>query len=122
MAWLYLAIAICAEVIATTALKYAEGFTRLGPSILVVVGYGIAFFFLSKIVQVLPLAITYAIWSGAGITLIGIVGWLWLGQKMDIAAILGIALIISGVIVINVFSKTISTVSPINPRFFLHNS
>ena len=108
MAWLYLAIAICAEVIATTALKYAEGFTRLGPSILVVVGYGIAFFFLSKIVQVLPLAITYAIWSGAGITLIGIVGWLWLGQKMDIAAILGIALIISGVIVINVFSKTIS--------------
>ncbi len=108
MAWLYLAIAICAEVIATTALKYAEGFTRLGPSILVVVGYGIAFFFLSKIVQVLPLAITYAIWSGAGITLIGIVGWLWLGQKMDIAAILGIGLIISGVIVINVFSKTIS--------------
>ena len=108
MAWLYLAIAICAEVIATTALKYAEGFTRLGPSILVVAGYCIAFFFLSKIVQVLPLAITYAIWSGAGITLIGIVGWLWLGQKMDIAAILGIGLIISGVIVINVFSKTIS--------------
>ncbi len=107
MAWFYLAIAICAEVIATTALKYADGFTKLTPSLIVIAGYGVAFFFLSKIVQVLPLAITYAIWSGAGITLIGVVGWLWLGQKLDLAAMIGIGLIIAGVLVINLFSKTI---------------
>jgi small multidrug resistance pump len=108
MAWIYLSIAIVAEVIATTALKYTEGFTRLIPSSVVLVGYGIAFFLLSKIVQMLPLAVTYAIWSGAGIALVGIAGWIWLGQKLDLAAILGIALIIIGVLVINVFSSTIS--------------
>jgi small multidrug resistance pump len=108
MAWIYLSIAIVAEVIATTALKYTEGFTRLLPTSVVLVGYGIAFFLLSKIVQMLPLAVTYAIWSGAGIALVGIAGWIWLGQKLDLAAILGIALIIIGVLVINVFSSTIS--------------
>lgn len=108
MAWLYLSIAIIAEVIATTALKFTEGFTRVIPSMVVLTGYGIAFFLLSKIVQLLPLAITYAIWSGAGIALVGIVGWIWLGQKLDLAAMLGIALIITGVLVINVFSSTIS--------------
>ncbi|MDO8693626.1 MAG: multidrug efflux SMR transporter [Sheuella sp.] len=108
MAWIYLSIAIVAEVIATMALKYTEGFTRLIPSSVVLVGYGIAFFLLSKIVQMLPLAVTYAIWSGAGIALVGIAGWIWLGQKLDLAAILGIALIIIGVLVINVFSSTIS--------------
>lgn len=108
MAWLYLAIAIGAEVIATTALKFAEGFTKLTPSLVVVAGYGIAFFFLSKVVQVVPLAVTYAIWSGAGIALIGIAGWIWLGQKLDLAAILGILLIITGVLVINIFSRSVS--------------
>jgi small multidrug resistance pump len=108
MAWIYLSIAIVAEVIATTALKYTDGFTRLLPSSIVLAGYGIAFFLLSKIVQMLPLAVTYAIWSGAGIALVGITGWIWLGQKLDLAAILGIALIITGVLVINVFSSTIS--------------
>ena len=108
MAWIYLAVAIVAEVIATTALKYTEGFTKLLPSGLVVIGYGVAFYLLSKIVQLLPLAITYAIWSGAGIALVGIVGWIWLGQKLDLAALVGISLIIIGVIVINVFSSTIS--------------
>jgi len=108
MAWLYLCVAIVAEVIATTALKFTEGFTKLVPSGLVVVGYGVAFYLLSKIVQLLPLAITYAIWSGAGIALVGLVGWIWLGQKLDLAAIVGISLIIIGVLVINVFSSTIS--------------
>lgn len=108
MAWIYLCIAIIAEVVATTALKYTEGFSRLAPSAIVVAGYGAAFFLLSKIVQVLPLAVTYAIWSGAGIALVGIVGWIWLGQKLDTAAMLGIALIILGVLVINVFSSTVS--------------
>jgi small multidrug resistance pump len=106
MAWIYLTIAIVAEVIATAALKSSEGFTKLTPSILVVVGYGISFYLLSKIVQLLPLAVTYAIWSGAGIALVGIVGWIWLDQKLDFAAICGIALIIIGVVVINVFSST----------------
>lgn len=108
MAWIYLCIAIIAEVVATTALKYTEGFSRLAPSAIVLAGYGAAFFLLSKIVQVLPLAVTYAIWSGAGIALVGIVGWIWLGQKLDTAAMLGIALIILGVLVINVFSSTVS--------------
>jgi small multidrug resistance pump len=108
MAWIYLTIAIIAEVISTAALKSSEGFTKLTPSILVVVGYGISFYLLSKIVQLLPLAVTYAIWSGAGIALVGIVGWIWLDQKLDLAAICGIALIIVGVVVINVFSSTIS--------------
>jgi len=108
MAWIYLTIAIIAEVVSTAALKSSEGFTKLTPSILVVVGYGISFYLLSKIVQLLPLAITYAIWSGVGIALVGIVGWIWLDQKLDLAAICGIALIILGVVVINVFSSTIS--------------
>ena len=108
MAWIYLTIAIIAEVIATAALKSSAGFTKLVPSVLVMAGYGIAFYLLSKIVQVLPLAITYAIWSGAGIALVGIVGWLWLGQKLDLAAIFGISLIIIGVLVINIFSSTVS--------------
>jgi len=108
MAWIYLCVAIVAEVIATTALKYTEGFTKLLPSSLVIIGYGVAFYLLSKIVQLLPLAITYAIWSGAGIALVGLVGWIWLGQKLDLAALVGISLIIIGVIVINVFSSTIS--------------
>lgn len=108
MAWIYLSIAIVAEVIATTALKFTEGFSRPLPSAIVVIGYGLAFFLLSKIVMTIPVAITYAIWSGAGIALIGLVGWLWLGQKLDFAAMLGIALIILGVIVINVFSNSSS--------------
>ena len=107
MAWLYLVIAILAEVAGTIALKYAEGFTKPLPVLVVVLGYGLAFFMLSKVVQVLPLAITYAIWSGVGIALIGIIGWIFIGQKLDAAALIGIALIISGVLIINSFSKSV---------------
>ncbi len=102
MAWLYLFIAILAEVAGTIALKYAQGFTKPIPVLVVVLGYSIAFFLLSKVVQVLPLAITYAIWSGAGIALIALIGWLFVGQKLDVAAL------ISGVLVINVFSKSMA--------------
>jgi small multidrug resistance pump len=108
-AWLYLAIAICAEVIATTSLKYAEGFTRPLPTLAVALGYGISFFLLSLILKTIPVSITYAIWAGAGVALVTIVGWLWLGQKLDAGALLGIGLIVAGVIVINVFSKTVTT-------------
>jgi small multidrug resistance pump len=108
-AWLYLAIAICAEVIATTSLKYAEGFTKLLPTVAVALGYGISFFLLSLILKTIPVSITYAIWAGAGMALVTIVGWLWLGQKLDAGALVGIGLIVTGVIVINVFSGTVTT-------------
>ena len=107
-AWLYLAIAICAEVIATTSLKYAEGFTKPLPTLAVALGYGISFFLLSLILKTIPVSVTYAIWAGAGMALVTIVGWLWLGQKLDAGALVGIGLIVVGVIVINVFSNTVS--------------
>ena len=109
MAWIYLCIAILAEVAGTVALKYTEGFTRPLPILVVALGYGIAFFLLSKVVQVLPLAITYAIWSGVGIALIALIGWAFVGQKLDLAALLGIGLIISGVLVINIFSRSVAS-------------
>ncbi len=107
MAWFYLTIAIVAEVVGTVALKYTQGFSKPIPVLVVMLGYGTAFFMLSRVVQVLPLAITYAIWAGAGIVLIGVIGWLALGQKLDSAALAGIGLIMSGVVVINLFSKSV---------------
>jgi small multidrug resistance pump len=104
MNWLILAMAICAEVVATSALKASEGFTRLTPSILVVVGYAISFYLLSLTLKVIPIGITYAIWSGAGVVLISLAGWYFYGQKLDLASIIGIALIVAGVMVLNLFS------------------
>lgn len=106
MVWLYLVVAILAEVMATTALKLSEGFTRPAPSLLVVLGYAGAFYFLSKVLNDIPISVAYAIWSGAGIALVGVVGWVWLDQKLDLAALLGMGLIVCGVLVINLFSKT----------------
>ena len=108
MVWFYLAIAIAAEVMATTALKFSEGFTRAIPSLLVIVGYAGAFYFLSRVLNQIPISVAYAIWSGAGVALVGIVGWVWLGQKLDTGALVGMGLIIGGVLVINLFSKTVS--------------
>lgn len=108
MQWIYLAIAILSEVVATSALKAAEGFTRLGPSLLVVVGYAAAFYFLSLTLRTLPLGVAYAIWAGVGVALVALIGWVVYHQPLDIAAILGIALIVSGVIVLNLFSKTVA--------------
>lgn len=106
MHWLYLAIAITAEVFATSFLKTAAGFTRLGPTLGVLAGYGIAFFFLSLTLERIPVGVGYAIWSGAGVTLIAAIGWLVYGEKLDAAAIVGMALIVTGVVVLNLFSKT----------------
>jgi small multidrug resistance pump len=103
-----LAVAILSEVIATSALKSAEGFTRLWPSLVVVAGYGLAFFCLSLVMKTLPIGVIYAIWSGAGIVLIALAGWLLFGQKLDGPAVLGLGLIIAGVAVIQLFSKTVS--------------
>lgn len=107
MAYLYLGIAIVAEVIATSALKASESFTQLLPSLIVVVGYGVAFYCLAIVLKSIPVGIAYAIWSGVGIVLITLTGYILFDQKMDLAAILGLALIIAGVVVINVFSKTV---------------
>ena len=106
--WLILGVAIVSEVIATSALKAADGFTRLLPSAIVLVGYGIAFYCLSLVLRTLPVGIVYAIWSGAGVALIALVGWLIYGQALDLPAIVGIGLIVAGVVVLNVFSKTVA--------------
>ena len=107
MNWLYLAIAIVSEVIATSALKAAEGFTRWVPSLVVVVGYASAFYFLSLTLRSIPLGVAYAIWSGVGVVLISLVGWLLYRQSLDAAALIGIGLIVAGVLVLNLFSKAV---------------
>lgn len=104
--WIYLAIAIVAEVIATSALKASHEFTRLIPTIIVVIGYLTAFYFLTLSLRVIPVGIAYAIWAGLGIVLIASISWILYGQKLDLPALLGMGLIISGVLVINLFSKT----------------
>lgn len=108
MTYLYLIIAIVAEVIATSALKTAEGFTRLVPSLIVVVGYAIAFYCLSLVLRTMPVGIAYAIWSGVGIVLVAAIGAVLFGQKLDLAAIIGLGLIIAGVLVVNLVSKSVS--------------
>jgi small multidrug resistance pump len=106
MNWLYLTVAIVCEVIATSALKSSEGFSRLLPSGLVVVGYCAAFYFLSLTLRTIPVGIAYAVWAGAGVVLITLVGWVVFKQELDAPAFLGIGLIASGVVVLNVFSKS----------------
>ncbi|MEM8955989.1 MAG: SMR family transporter [Verrucomicrobiota bacterium] len=105
MHWIYLSIAIVAEVIGTSFLKTSEGFTKLWPSLVVVAGYGVAFFFLSLTLRSIPVGIAYAIWSGVGVSLVTLIAWIAFGQRLDFAGILGIGLIVSGVIVLNLFSK-----------------
>jgi small multidrug resistance pump len=105
MNWLILAIAIVAEVIATSALKASEGFTRLMPSVLVVVGYAISFYCLSLTLKVIPVGVTYAIWSGVGVVLVSLAAWYLYGQALDLASLIGISLIVSGVIILNLFGK-----------------
>ena len=103
---MFLALAIISEVIATTSLKSTEGFTKLVPSIIVVVGYTAAFYFVSLTLDTLPVGIVYAIWSGVGIALIAIISVIVLDQKLDAGAVVGMGLIIAGVVVMRVFSKT----------------
>jgi small multidrug resistance pump len=106
MHWLYLVIAIVAEVAGTSFLRASAGFTKPLPSLVVVAGYGLAFFFLSLTLEKIPVGVAYAIWSGAGVTLIAAIGWLFLGQKLDLAAMVGMGLIVAGVVVLNLFSKS----------------
>lgn len=106
MKYVLLAIAIVSEVIATSALKASEGFSRTGPSLIVIAGYGIAFYCLSLTLKSIPVGIAYAIWSGLGIVLVSAAGWILYKQKLDAGAIIGMLLIVAGVIVVNVFSKS----------------
>lgn len=107
MNWLYLAIAIISEVVATSALKSAEGFTRLVPSLLVVIGYASAFYFLSLTLRTIPLGVAYAIWSGVGVALVSIVGWGIYHQSLSTGAMVGMALIVSGVVVLKLSSTSV---------------
>ncbi|MDO6683013.1 MULTISPECIES: multidrug efflux SMR transporter [unclassified Oceanobacter] len=103
--WVLLAIAILGEVIATSALKSSDSFTRLGPSIIVVLGYVVAFYFLSVALKTIPVGIAYAVWAGLGVVLVAVIAFFLHGQKPDLWALAGMGLIITGVAMINLFSK-----------------
>ena len=105
MSYIYLAIAIVAEVIGTSMLKQADGFSKVLPGVISVIAYAIALYALSQTLKTIPTGIVYAIWSGIGIVLIAIVAWVFQGQKLDIPAMAGMALIIAGVMVMNLFSQ-----------------
>lgn len=107
MYWIYLIVAILGEVVATSSLKLAEGFTKLIPSLISVAGYGVAFYFLSLALRNIPLGIAYAIWCGIGIVIITLVGWFFYRQPLDMPAIIGMSLIFAGVLVIYLFSKSV---------------
>ncbi|MGV6807078.1 MAG: DMT family transporter [bacterium] len=106
MGYFYLAIAIVAEVVATSALKYTHEFTRLVPSLIVAAGYATAFYFLTLVLRTIPVGVAYAIWCGVGVILVALVGAVLLKQVPDWPAILGMFMIVAGVVVINLFSKT----------------
>jgi small multidrug resistance pump len=106
MNWIYLSVAIVSEVIATSALKASAGFTQPGPTAIVVIGYALAVFMLSQTLRTIPVGVAYAIWSGAGIVLVALAGFVLYKQRLDAAAMIGIALIVAGVLVMQLFSRT----------------
>jgi small multidrug resistance pump len=108
MGLVYLFVAIIAEVVATSALKAAAGFSKLVPSVLVVVGYGVAFYFLSLTLKTIPVGIAYAVWSGVGIVLVSVFAYFYYGQSLDAPALVGMGLILAGVLVINLFSRSLA--------------
>lgn len=105
--WVFLLIAIISEVIATSALKESNGFTKLWASVITVAGYAIAFYFLALTLRTIPVGVAYAIWSGLGTALIALVGWWLFGQKLGAWELVGLGLIVSGVIVLNMASKSL---------------
>lgn len=108
MPYLFLFLAIISEVIGTTALNASHQFTRLVPSLITVAGYGLAFYFFSFSLKSIPMGVAYAIWGGVGIVLVTLIGFFYLKQRLDLPALAGIALIVVGVLVMQLFSKTIS--------------
>lgn len=107
-AYIILTIAIFGEVVGTAAMKASAGFTRIGPSMITLLGYAVAFFCLSKVLDRIPLGVAYAIWAGGGIVLITLAGWAIYGQRPDLPAVAGMSLIVAGVVVINLFSKSVA--------------
>jgi len=105
--WVYLLVAIIVEMVGTSGLKASDGFSKLWPSLLTIGAYGTSFFFLSLTLRTIPVGIAYAVWGGVGIVLLTLVGWLYFGQRLDAPAIMGTILIVSGVVVLNLFSKTV---------------
>lgn len=105
-AYILLAFAIFWETVGTTALKASDGFTKLGPSVVVVLAYGVSFYLLAQALKTIPIGIAYAIWSGLGIVCIATIGWLVFKQTLDIAAVIGMTMIVGGIIVMQVFSNT----------------
>lgn len=105
-AYLILLLAVCAETIGTTALQASQQFSRFWPSVLVVVGYGFAFYLMALTLKVMPVGIVYAIWSGLGIFFIAVIGFVVFGQKLDWPAILGLTMILAGILIIHLFSQT----------------
>ncbi|QDE29558.1 DMT family transporter [Shewanella polaris] len=103
--WIFLSVAILTEVLATSALKASDGFSKLAPSIVVVVGYVLSFYFLSLALKSIPVGIAYATWAGLGIVLITVIAWVMYGQKLDVGALVGMTLILAGVVVMNLFSS-----------------
>ena len=108
MTYLYLVIAVAFETIGTAGLQASQQFTKIKPLLLTAVCYTAAFYFLSLVLRTMPVGLAYAIWSGLGIVLIALIGLVWFGQKLDLPAVAGLALIIAGVLVINIFSKSVS--------------
>lgn len=104
--YIYLIIAVAAETIGTSALQASNQFTKLGPTLIVVLAYGVAFYFLGIALKYIPVGIAYALWSGLGIVLIALIGFALFGQALDLAAVAGLALIIAGIVVIQLFSST----------------
>ena len=108
MVYILLITAIVAEVFATSAMARSDGFTRLWPSLISFFGYGLAFYLLSLVTRTVPVGIVYAVWSGAGIVLVAAAGWLFFDQKLDLPATVGMAMIVVGVLIINLLSKSVS--------------
>ena len=108
MAWVYLGLAIVAEIIATSALQATQGFSKLWPSVLTLAGYALAFYFLSLTLRSIPLGIAYAIWSGVGIVCVSVIAYFLYKQSLDLPAILGMSMIVGGVVIINLFSKSVA--------------
>ena len=108
MPYVFLFLAIISEVIGTTALNASQQFSRLGPSLLTIAGYGLGFYFFSFALKAIPIGVAYAIWGGVGIVLVTLIGFFYFKQRLDLPALAGIALIIIGVLVMQLFSKTVS--------------
>ena len=106
--WFLLILAVVSEVVGTSALKASDGFTKIAPSLLVVASFGAAFCFLAMVLKSIPVGVAYAIWSGLGIVFISLIGFFVFKQKLDFPALLGIALILAGVVIMNVFSKSVT--------------